>query len=99
VDLCLTSFETLLSRQEFFDDVTPFLRSEKVGATFVHDVREAFIPLIRFEFRGVKFDLVYVAMNRPTEYNQKLLKDYLLDEIHIAPDRLSFNSAQGYLQS
>jgi len=99
VDLCLTSFETLLNRYEFFDYLTPLLRSDKVKASYVHDIREAFVPIIRFELSGVKFDLVYVAMNRPTEYDQKILKDYLLDDIHIAPDKQSFNSAQGYLQS
>lgn len=76
MDLLLTSYESLLSRTEFFTKFSEFLTSEEVGATNVQKVPQAKIPIIKFEYETVHFDMLYCAMRTPRADSFMLEGDY-----------------------
>ena len=99
VDVCLSTFDTLLTRNQFYRELAPYLRSSLVGVDYMQEIPEAFVPLLKFVFNGVKFDMTFSANCKPHSKDPEAYKYYLTHEIYALPDRTSFNSMQGYVQT
>jgi len=50
-----------VSRDDFFDSFVPYLH-EHPGITSILPIRDTAVPIIELEFRGVSFDLQFVAL-------------------------------------
>lgn len=83
MDLLLLCFEDILNRFEFFAVFADFLVSDEMGATKLLKVPQAKIPILKFTFMNVEFDLLFCEVKPLTESEShaltsaKLQKKYL----------------------
>jgi poly(A) polymerase Pap1 len=73
IDLLITSYHELLSRDVFLNDFVAFL---KTFCTNVQTISNAKVPLVKLEYLGTHFDIVYCAMISPAN-SQVPPPDYL----------------------
>ena len=63
IDLLLSGFNELMSREEFTSELVDYLK--RSGAQNVVAVPLAKVPIVKMEFQGVQLDLLYCAMLTP----------------------------------
>ena len=63
IDVLLTSYQTILSRDDFFNKFPKIL--QEIGAVINQEIQQALIPIIKFEFMGKEFDILYCSMKAP----------------------------------
>ena len=64
IDVLLTSYQTILSRDDFFNKFPKIL--QEIGAVINQEIQQALIPIIKFEFMGKEFDILYCSMKAPS---------------------------------
>ena len=65
LDLLITTFDCLISRDVFFHAVETLLKNlVKVKDLII--IRSANVPLVKFKFDGVKVDLIFAEMITPS---------------------------------
>ena len=74
IDLLISSYHELMSREVFINDFVAFLKS---FCSNVQTISNAKVPLVKLEYLGTHFDIVYCAMISPAN-SQVPTPDYLL---------------------
>jgi poly(A) polymerase Pap1 len=66
LDLLVTSFDCLIDRNKFFNEIECVLKTCPLVKQLVV-IRNCNVPLAKFKFDGVKVDLVFAEMKTPKE--------------------------------
>jgi poly(A) polymerase Pap1 len=74
IDLLITSYHEIMSRDVFVNDFVAFL---KTFCFNVQTISNAKVPLVKIEYLGTHIDIVYCAMISPAN-SQVPPQDYLL---------------------
>ena len=62
IDLLITSYHELMSRDVFLNDFVAFL---KTFCTNVQTISNAKVPIVKLEYLGTNIDILYCAMISP----------------------------------
>ena len=108
LDLLITTYDCLFERLPFFQKLESKIKSEH-GVENFHLLKNAHVPLAKFNYDGIKVDLVFADMVTPyhisREMNQdmnsmQISSDYLLLESSVHSQNIkSAECLNGYLQS
>eukprot|EP00347_Sterkiella_histriomuscorum_P023564 403334159 len=99
IDVLLSSFKFLLSREDFFSKFSAYLKSPEVGAIIHQEIPQAQIPIIKFEFMSKQFDVLYCSMLTPISQHQRcqLEKDqYFFEFSNVVQEKVDVFSFRGW---
>lgn len=108
LDLLVTTFDCLFERLPFFTKLEAKLKQETGVENFIL-LKNAYIPLAKFCFNGIKVDIVFADMATPypilrkyeescSRYDKTPPQDYLLKETSVHPGNCkSAECLNGYL--
>lgn len=96
LDLVLISYCDLLPRDKFNCQLVSYLKQH--GAKNVFSIPTAKIPIVKFEFCNVEFDLIYCSMITPTPQEAMNIKndEYLLNYKNTSYDKANLYSFMGW---
>ena len=67
LDIIVTTFDCLFDRHQFFKQLEEALSSSERDVKSLIIIRDAKVPVAKFEIDGMKIDLVFAEMDSPID--------------------------------